>query len=401
MFFRLIQRQILWELLLTTFFALVGISALLTIVGVLVEASRHGLDPIGILLVIPYLIAPTLPYTLPTCLLFACTITYGAMSGANEITALKASGVHAMRVLWPAVILSVLVSALGVFLVDRVIPLCNRQLTEIIMSDVERAIYAYLHEKGGIAEPNFPYELYVQSIQDGRLIKPIIKHQRPTGGYDMVASAAEATLEVVDGEADEEKALVVLRMIDGIASTDTDNAVHFHDRRQEMPIPNMFHQSEEKMQALSFDGLYQRSNKRKKRIGELDHQISIAAATAVFNGDMKGFTQQWSKNRISAHRLQRKMRESFAEIQLRLAQSMAAIPFVLLGCPISVIFQRREFLRTFFMCFMPIVVLYYPAMLLSFNMYKEGAFELPLVMWGPSLIMGLLSVSFLKRMVRF
>src|SRR5688572_17805023 len=136
----LLPRKILMELAATTLLGLFGISLVMTLVLAMVEATRHGMDPLSVLVVIPYMVPTLLPYTLPVCLLYACVVVYGGMSSANEIVAVKSAGINVMRLIEPAILLGVAGVALGIYITDRVIPKCNLRLHEVLLSDLEGAV---------------------------------------------------------------------------------------------------------------------------------------------------------------------------------------------------------------------------------------------------------------------
>lgn len=401
MSYRLLQRMIFSDLVVTMFMALIGASGLLMIVGAMIEASRNGLDPLGVVMVMPYLIAPTLPYTLPACLLFACTIVFGSMASTNEITAVKAGGINVVNVLWPAFALAIAATAAGIYLSDEFIPSCNRRLRELVISDLRSTMFSLLKQRGCINEPNFSYELYVKSVQDDRLHNVTIKHRNSAGQYDMVARAAEATLYVDYEDEEGTEPRVIIRLFDGVATTNTQNTVHFKDRTQQMPVPESFKKIDERNETMNFEGLEANSNRLANKAEALDVSLEVNMMNAALNGDWKSAVYEIETNREQATRHRRKSIETKAEIHVRIAQSLAPIPFVLLGCPVSILFQRRDFLQTFFMCFVPIITLYYPAMLLVFNIFKEAKEMNFFVLWAPSIAMCVFAVPFIRRVIRY
>lgn len=397
---RLLERLIFAELLKTTLMALIASSGLLMAVGAMLEASTRGLDPIRVIQYMPFLIAPTLPYTLPSCLLFACTLVYGQMSGSNEITAIKASGIHAYRVIWPAVVLGLVAWGIGIQLVDRIIPACNRAFANAIYSDIEGTIYAYIKQQGAIVQPDFPYELYVRSVQDSKLHNVIIKHRKGFADYDMVAKAAEATLRVVENGPGGERFLEI-RLIDGVASTGGEHNVHFRDKTELMPVPQFLGNPEHRNEALSFSGLRGRVADRRRRAFTLDVELAHAAALSAIVGEPLWLAVEIDPNRNERRIFEAWARETESEVYLRMAQTTAPLPFILLGVPMSILYQKRDFLRTFFVCFTPIVTLYYPAMILCFNMVKETNPSNVPFLWMPSVVMAAASIPILRRVARY
>jgi hypothetical protein len=49
---------------------------------------------------------------------------------------------------------------------------------------------------------------------------------------------------------------------------------------------------------------------------------------------------------------------------------------------------------------LPIITLYYPAMILGFNVFKEGQGELIVTLWSPTIVMCMLAIPILRRVVR-
>src|SRR3954471_15984219 len=128
--------------------ALCGITGLFLLGGVVQEASQRGLTFSQIGTVIPLLIPATLPYTVPATVLFATCIVYGRLAHDNEITALRAAGVHLGRLLTPALIFASLMSG-GLYLMENnLIPRTRQMLTDRVLADANELIYAMLKRTG-------------------------------------------------------------------------------------------------------------------------------------------------------------------------------------------------------------------------------------------------------------
>jgi lipopolysaccharide export system permease protein len=401
LYFGILPRSILGELLKVTLLALSALSALLMTGGAMFEAAKNDLDPWRVLTITPLLIPPTLPFTVPVCLLLACTVVYGRMSAAVEITALKAGGISAMRVLWPAISLGVALAALGIYLSDRFIPACNRTVAELLLSDVEANIYAYLRQRGSIVAPDYPYELYVRGVRGDRLMGAIIKHRTAAGSYDLVAQAEEATLAVHQPiQPPGQEPILVLRLREGVA-TMNGSSVHFRDRTQQMPIPKIIGADEQQAEVLSFRGCFEQAANNREMARQRERQFASAGLDAALSGTPLGVAEEFPTYVRETTQLARAAREAEAEVYLRIVQASAALPFVLLGCPMAVWFQQREYLHTFFVCFLPIVTLFYPMMLLTFNFFKESA-ACPATSLGlPSAILTVLALPLLRRVLRY
>src|SRR5437667_12596923 len=111
MFWSLLHRMILWELVKVFVMSLIGITGILLMAGLIAEASQQGLGPAQILAAIPLLIPSTLPYTIPATTLFATCVVYGRLSADNEVLAIKSSAVNLIHVVKPRVVLGLAMSA--------------------------------------------------------------------------------------------------------------------------------------------------------------------------------------------------------------------------------------------------------------------------------------------------
>src|SRR5437764_14622016 len=108
MFGTILHRMIFGELVRVFALALVTLTGLFLLAGLVAEATQRGLAPSQILTVIPLLVPNTLPYTVPSTTLFATCVVYGRLAHDNEITAIKSAGVHLGRLVTPAILLGFL-----------------------------------------------------------------------------------------------------------------------------------------------------------------------------------------------------------------------------------------------------------------------------------------------------
>src|SRR5262245_23204427 len=156
--------------------------------GIVAEASRHGLGPTQILAIIPLIIPSTLPYTIPATTLFATCVVYGRLAHDNEILAIRAAGANVLVVVWPAVLLGVLMTAVTVALYYEVIPTTHYMMRSMFLNDVEDFLYALLRQDGYIRHPKLNYEMYVKRVEGRKLLDTEFKRRDPkTGKFDLIA----------------------------------------------------------------------------------------------------------------------------------------------------------------------------------------------------------------------
>jgi len=155
-YWSILHRMIFWELARVFLLALVALTGMLVMGGVVAEASQRGLGPMQLLLAIPLLIPSTLPYTLPATTLFATCVVYGRLAHDNEILALKAAGIHLWHVVWPAIFLGLAASSITFLLSLDVIPTTHHELRTRFLRDVDEFLYNTLKREGCIRHAKMP-----------------------------------------------------------------------------------------------------------------------------------------------------------------------------------------------------------------------------------------------------
>jgi lipopolysaccharide export system permease protein len=410
----LLPRKIFFELVGTTLLGLVGISLVMTLVLAMVEAGKRGMDPFSVLALSPYMVPTLLPYTIPVCLLYACVVVYGGMSSANEIVAVKAAGINVLRIVQPAFFLAAATAALGVFITDRVIPQCNQRLRSVLLSDLENAVLTYLKTNNGrLSGDGSSYEIAVKSIKGNRLIEPIIIRKNGQGDTIANIKADEAILRVTPNPVVGEPPQINITLMGAIMRIVSGSGGSLVSKEETFPMPvpaQLWKGTEKKLDSLSYQECWQRSRKLVGEARALEAESSWRGAVGMMNGLPRPHvlwttSPQEKVNRQQVDYLIRKSRDAVGEMHVRGNHALAALTFVLLGCPISILLTRKDPLQTFFLCFAPIVLLYYPSVILTFNIFKEGVDDSSYLwgqamMWAPSAGMLLAAASAIHRLLR-
>jgi lipopolysaccharide export system permease protein len=410
----LLPRKIFFELVGTTLLGLVGISLVMTLVLAMVEAGRHGMDPFSVLAVSPYMVPTLLPYTIPVCLLYSCVVVYGGMSGSNEIIAVKAAGINVLRLVQPAFILAIATVAVGLFITDRVIPNCNLRLREVLLSDLENAVLAYLKTNNGrLSGDGAGYEIAFDGVKGNKLIGPIIVKKNAQGETLANTRANEAVLRVIKNPVPGEPPQINVTLKGAVVRLvkNGQGSIRLDEETVPMPMPpQLWKGAEKKLDCLTYQECLDRSRLLVGEARALEAELAWRGAVAIMNGQPLPYARQLTQpdERFVRQKINwqlKKSRDAIGEMHVRGTHSFAALPFVLLGCPISILLTRKDPLQTFFLCFAPIVLLYYPSVILTFNVFKEGVDDASFIwgqamMWAPSGGMFLAAISAIRRLVR-
>jgi lipopolysaccharide export system permease protein len=98
----------------------------------------------------------------------------------------------------------------------------------------------------------------------------------------------------------------------------------------------------------------------------------------------------WEKTRLS---------RIVMEPWRRWANGFSCLCFVLVGAPMAIRMRNADFLTSFFLCFLPILIVYYPVFILGVDQAKAGKVP-PIAVWAGNLLMLLWGWWLMRRVVR-
>ncbi len=99
-----------------------------------------------IILLFIYLLPSTIAIVLPMAILVAVLMAYGRMSSDSEVVAMRASGMSYLRIFYPAVLLSIIISFLGVVFNDTLLPQGNYAFQKLYREIAQRKPLTQLNE---------------------------------------------------------------------------------------------------------------------------------------------------------------------------------------------------------------------------------------------------------------
>jgi lipopolysaccharide export system permease protein len=398
----ILHRMILWELIKVFVMALIAITGILLMAGIVAEAAQEGLAPAQILAAIPLLIPSTLPYTIPATTLFACCVTYGRIAADNEILAIKSSGVNILLVVRPGLLLGLAMTCLTMGLYWEIIPSSHRQLRQLVCDNAEEYLYSMLQKQHAINYPQMPFAMWVKGVEGRKLIDPVIKRRSAQGKTEFTARANEAELHVDMG-----RHKITIDLKAGTAtSSEGGNNFAFQEMPQiEVDLPNFGADSDPKPRDMTYNEILKRRKEIEK--ADADYQARIAAgAKDPFSSSEPASdgSSDASKDLPRARKHEQYFRAQITwldvELLMRPALSAGCFCFILVGCPVGIWFSRSDYLSSFIVCFLPIVLVYYPLLLCGTGMAKDGRMDPILLLWGANLLMVLIGGVMFWRLLK-
>lgn len=398
MVWSILHRMIFMELFRVFFLALLALTGMLLMGGLFAEASQRGLGPGQLLAAIPLIIPSTLPYTLPATTLFATCVVYGRLAHDNEILAVKASGIHLIHVVWPALLLGLGASLATLFLYLDVIPSTHHELRTRFLRDVEELLYGMLKKDGCIRHPRINYTIYVKRVQGRKLLDAQFMRRDPSGQhYDIIARAREAELLV-----DMKNKQIFVHMRHCYISTDNGNdEAYVEDKVWPVEIPNdIVPAGKMNARSMTWWELWQRIHKLNNERQQIQDDIAKHQAEINASRAPDHFAPH-VRDKINERRAcEMLLNQTYTEMHARPALSFGCLCFVLVGCPVGIWLSRSDYLSSFIACFLPIVLLYYPLLLCGINMAKLGRIEPTLALWAANGLMAVIALFLFRRLLR-
>ena len=388
-----IVRYILRELGVTFLFGFVAITSLLLIVGLVQKAMDDHLPFITIVQLVPYVFAEMNAVSLPVALLLAVTIFFARMSGNNEITALKALGIPPRDFLIPVFVIAVFFSVICVGINELAITKGRAGFSAIIDSSVENILIGQLREKKQFVTRNNQVTILVKGVDDqNRLIEPRIISKKESA----TLSARTAQISI-----DLNKDLLTLTFNDLRVVGDI---ISFAGGNDTFSIPLSEIIPPSSSNKASNLGLDQVGEERKNTIEQIAQQRRTIAAHRTFAACM-GSVDNWNtpqivEARAEILRLQKQYNRLSTEPPRRWASGFSCFFFVCLGAPLAIWMRKSDFFASFFACFVPILLLYYPLLTFGLNQAKNGTLP-PMCVWTANIGIGLIGLWFIRQIHRY
>ena len=391
----LISRYVLRELLLVFSVALGALTLFMMVVGLVREAQQQGLGLAQILMLVPYVLPEAMRFAVPGTMLFAAASVFGRMSASNEITALRAAGITPLCVIWPAAGLALVVSFVSVWLNDVAVSWGRDGVRRVVVESVEQIIYGRLRQQRSYSTPHMA--INVRAVDGRRLIRPTLSLAHGPGGAPVTVSAAEAELRA---NAAAETLVVTFR--DGTLHMGDVTASFPDTIVRELPLGAVTRKgtratSPSEIPMAEFARAH---TEQVALIEQLDQAAAGKRAMALFAGALESAMPAAVAGEQAALSAARgRLNRIVLEPWRRWANGFSCRCFVLIGAPMAIRMRNADFLTSFFLCFLPILVVYYPVFILGVDLAKRGAVP-PIAVWLGNLLVVLWGWWLLRRVVR-
>jgi lipopolysaccharide export system permease protein len=393
---RILTRYVLLELLKVFLVSVTGMTLLFLMVGLIREAYLNGLGVKQIVMLLPYVLPEALQFAVPATTLFAACSVFGRMASSNEVVAVKASGISPYALLLPAWVLAFLLSLCEVWLNDLAVSWGRDSVARLVVESVEEIAYSHLRQTRSYSTRQF--SIMVDRVEGKKLMDPLIKFQSGGDDPEVTINCEEATM-----RSDLANRTLTITCIN--------SEVQVGDARMFLPgkderVISLDDASRKgggtrSPSNLALHQVPEETTDQIKRIELLEQQMAAQASFQMIFGDFASLTGPgWDSMQRKLKDAQQRLYRLKMEPYRRWANGFTCFCFVLVGAPVSIMMRNADYLTSFFACFLPILMVYYPLMMFGVSQVKSGSMP-PFAVWSGNVILLLFGVFFTRKIIRF
>lgn len=396
---RILTRYVLGDLLTVFLLTLAGMTTLIFVAMVGKEAIDKGLGLGPLVRMTPYLLPQAMQFAVPGTMLLAVTSVYGRMASSNEIVAIKSMGVSPWALAAPTLVLASLVSLGAVLLNDVAVSWGRLGVERVFVESIEEVIYGQLRVHRSFS--NDQVSITVRRVEGRKLIEPNVTYYASNTDEPVTGTADWAELESLP-----ERNQVIIRFhnseVIGANGSNAANIVDPETFEQVMSLSKLAGRDGERSPStFALAEIDSALERQAEKIQRLEQDKTARAAMAMFTGEMEQLSAaSWAPLAQQSRSANYTLTRLHAEPHRRWATGFSCLAFVAVGIPVAVIFRKGEFLASFFMCFAPILIVYYPMLMVTIDKSKGGAFP-PVSVWTGNLVLALAGAYLMRRVIRY
>ena len=390
---RILTRYVVFDLLKVFLLTLTGLTLLIFIVLVGKEFVDKGVGLGPLVRMAPYLLPQAMQFAVPGTMLLATTSVYGRMSSYNEIVAIKSLGISPMALVWPTLVLATFVSFLAVMINDIAVSWGTMGVRRVFLSSIEEVTYGQLQmrKNANLGRAN----ITVRGVEGRRLIWPTLIVQAP-GDRTWTVSAEAAELRLLPSEG---KIVVHFENfeLDGLVNYQDPESFDFEISLEELTGATPKSRSPSNYALAEIGPAVAEQEDLVERI---EQSMTAQAAFGILTGDFHSLsTSAWESHERELEGAQFRLHRLHTEPWRRSANGFSCLCFVMIGVPVAVWLRFSEFIASFFVCFLPILIVYYPLLAVSVDQAKDGALP-PQSVWIGNIVLAFAGILLMRRVNR-
>ncbi|MCE5267457.1 MAG: LptF/LptG family permease [Planctomycetaceae bacterium] len=393
-----LTRYVVWEVLKYFLTALAALTLVFTI-GMTKRAADEWHLPFSLVIrIMPFILPEVLGITIPVAMLYSVSSVFGRMTGSNEVVALKSLGISPMAVVWPVLVLAAFCSVGTIWMYELAATRCRPTVDRIATESVEEIVYSMLQRNRSCDFGQF--SITVKEVDGRKLARPKITIRGMPGQPQVLLTAAEAEIKT-----DWKTRVLHLICRDGEVDIDRGKMVWSFPGVQEWPVPiaapisSRYHRDRVATRDIPnlIEELKNEQRTLQAEVRQLETLRAANKALGVFESPKDAEAIVAKKAKIVADNfLILRLR---AEPYRRWSNGFTCLFFALLGASAAMLWRHADVLTNFFVCFLPILAVYYPLLMLSDKLSTSGAFP-PVSFWLGNAVLSIPGVLLLRWTIR-
>ena len=365
---RRLTRYLVTDLIGTFLIALLAMTVVLMLAIVAQEAIRQGLGPEPIARLIPYLLPEALRFAIPGTMLYAACMVYGRMSASGEITALRSLGISPWELLKPALLVAFVISLAGVWLNDVAVSWGRQGAHRVVLHSAEQIAYGMLRTQRSYTSSRL--SINVKDVDGRKLIRPTVVIRVGNNQPDVLVTAQEAELR----SNPEDNTLSILLTNGSFEGGEHVRYSFSNTIERVIPLHDAAHKNLHSGPSdTSLREIPQTLEAYRREIEMLEQTLAAQASFHLLTGDWQRLADE--NHRATLRQLEgtrRVIHRLHSEPWRRWANGFSCFCFVLVGAPLAIRLRNADVWTTFGLCFLPILIIYYPLMAIGVDRAKAG-----------------------------
>ncbi|MEX0676839.1 MAG: LptF/LptG family permease [Pirellulales bacterium] len=391
---RLLTRYVLREICLVFLVTLVALTTFMLLVGAVQVAIAKGLGAKQIVLALPYLLPGALMFAVPGTILFAVSSVYGRMSAGNEILALKSLGASPMVVVWPALALAVLLSFATVWLNDLAMNWGFYGVERVVIDSAEEIAYSVLRTHKSFKSSAF--EVTVKEVVGHKLVAPVFSIPAGDGSGTFTITGTSAEIRSVPGSG--KLTLIIYRAV--LEGPGFYGEVPNDVLEREVDI-NPLAGGDASPAHLALREIPEATVRQRETIARIEERMVAQAGLQFLSGDFERLSSPFWKDEAKNLQFQKfQLYRMVTEPPRRWANGFSCLCFTLVGAAMAIRMKNSDVLTSFALCFFPILLVYYPLLMLGLDRAKAGEID-PHAVWLANVILVVWGMWLLRRVIRY
>jgi lipopolysaccharide export system permease protein len=390
-------RYILSEIAKVFSISLSALAMMMIILGVVQEAARQSLPMGQVVRLIPFIMPFALCVSVPVALLLTASYVYGRMSGLNEIVAVKSLGISPAAILWPTLVIAFLLSLVTVWLDDLAVSWGRRGARRVVVEAAEEIIYSMLKAQRSYAAHGFA--INVRRVEGDRLVFCTLTLRARESSPEVTVTAAWARL-----HADKARGVLKIELHDATLDYGGKLTYQVPDSfEHEIPLEDTTREqdSSNAPSSLPLWRIPKQEAEKRSLIQGLEEEMAIAATYQMLCGDFDELmSPDWYGRQFTLDLQHGQLCRLLTEPHRRWSAGFICLCFTWVGAPMAIRLRNRDFLTSFFLCFLPILIVFYPLLAYTSDGAKSGALP-PYSVWAGNVLLLLWGAYLMRKVLRY